>query len=150
MQSLFFKLGFVLAALAGWAVYDRWDDWKADTAASVSAVSSKMKSSLPTEPPANVTTKVYKWQDAQGRWQFSNEAPKTPAKVSTQTYNSNENVMQRLTPEDIALVTRKNKKEETPVGGVFSHLPAAVNTARDAQNAAAQHEEQTQRALQQN
>ena len=150
MQSLFFKMGFVLAALVGWVVYDRWDDWSAHTAASVSAVSTKMKSSLPTEPPANVTTKVYKWQDAQGRWQFSNEAPKTQAKVSTQTYNSNENVMQRLTPEDIALVTRKNKKEETSVGGVFSHLPAAVNTARDAQNAAAQHEEQTQRALQQN
>ena len=67
MQSLFFKMGLVLTALVGWVVYDRWDDWSATTAASVSAVSTKMKSSLPTEPPANVTTKVYKWQDAQGR-----------------------------------------------------------------------------------
>jgi len=150
MQSLFFKMGLVLAALASWVVYDRWDDWSANTAASVSAVSTKMKSSLPTEPPSNVTTKVYKWQDAQGRWQFSNEAPKTQAKVSTKTYNSNENVMQRLTPEDIALVTRKSKKEEAPTGGLFGQLPAAVNPARAAQNAAAQHDEQTQRALQQN
>jgi len=151
MQSLFFKLGFVLAALIGWVVYDRWDDWKADAVASVSTVSSKMKSSLPTEPPTNVTTKVYKWQDAQGRWQFSNEPPKTAAKVSTQTYNSNENIIPRLTAEDIALATRKSKKEDAaPTGGVFSQLPATVNAARDAQSAAAQHDQQTQRALQQN
>jgi len=150
MQSLFFKMGFVLAALVGWVVYDRWDDWSANTTASVSAVSSKLKTSLPSEPPTNVTTKVYKWQDAQGRWQFSNEPPKTQAKVSTKTYNSNENVMQRLTPEDIALVTRKSKHDDAPTGGVLSHLPAAINPARAAQNAAAQQEEQTQRVLQQN
>ena len=151
MQSLFFKMGLVLVALAGWVAYDRWDDWSAKTTASVSAVSNKVKSSLPTEPPTNVKTKVYKWQDAQGRWQYSNEAPKTQAKVSTQTYNSNENVIPRLTPEDIAIVTRKSNKEPAPPGGgVFSHLPKAVNSARDAQNAATQHDEQMQRALQQN
>ncbi len=150
MRSLFFKMGFLLAALIGWVVYDHWDNLSANTTAGVSSVSSKMKSSLPTEPPANVKTKVYKWQDAQGHWQFSNEPPKTQAKVATQTYNSNENVIPRLTPEDIALVTRKNKKEEAPSGAVFSQLPSAVNAARDAQNSAAQHNEQTQRALQQN
>ncbi len=150
MQSLFFKMGLVLTALVGWVAYDRWDDWSATTAASVSAVSTRMKSSLPTESPANVATKVYKWQDAQGRWQFSNAPPKTQAKVTTQNYHSNENVMQRLTPEDIALVTRNSKKEAAPTGGsVFSHLPAAVNSAHDAQNAAAQQEAQMQRALQQ-
>lgn len=150
MQSLFFKMGLVLTALVGWVVYDRWDDWSTTTTASVSAVSTKMKSSLPSEPPTNIKTKVYKWQDAQGRWQFSNEPPKTQAKVTTQNYNSNENVMQRLTPEDIALVTRKSKKEDAPTGGsVFSHLPAAVNSARDAQNSATQQEAQMQRALQQ-
>ncbi len=150
MQSLFFKLGLVLTALVGWLVVDRWDEWSAHTAASVSAVSSKMKSSLPTEPPANVATKVYQWQDAQGHWQFSNTAPKTQAQVTTQTYHSNENVIPRLSPADIAVVTRKNTTEAPPAGGVFSPLPAAVNSARDAQNAATQHDVQTQRALQQN
>ena len=150
MQSLFFKMGLVLTALVGWVVYDRWDDWSAKTTASVSAVSTKMKSSLPTEPPTNITTQVYKWQDPQGRWQFSNEPPKTQAKVTTQNYNSNENVMQRLTLEDIALVTRKSKKDEASTSGsVFTHLPTAVNSARDAQNAAAQQEAQMQRTLQQ-
>lgn len=150
MRSLFFKMGFLLVALIGWVIYDRWDNLSMTAATSASAISGKMKSSLPTEPPANVKTKVYKWQDAQGRWQFSNEPPKTQAKVSTQTYNSNENVIPRLTPEDIAVVTRKNNKDDAPAGGVFSHLPAAVNSARDAQNSAAQHDEQMQRTLQQN
>ncbi len=150
MQSLLFKLGLVLTALVGWVVYDRWDDLHAHTATSAATVSTKMKSSLPTEPQTNVTTKVYKWQDAQGRWQFSNTAPKTQATVATQTYNSNENVIPRLTAADIALATRKNKKEEAPASSVLGHLPAIANPARDAQNAAAQHEEQMQRALQQN
>lgn len=150
MQSLFFKLGLALVALVAWVVYDRWDDWSATTTAAVSAVSTKVKSSLPTEPPTNVNTKVYKWQDAQGRWQFSNAAPKTQVKVSTQIYNSNENIIPRLTAEDIALVTRKSNKGTAPVGGAFSQLPATVNAARDAQNAAAQHDQQTQRVLQQN
>lgn len=149
MQSLFFKMGLILAALVGWVVYDRWDDLSATTAASVSTVSTKVKSSLPTEPPANVKTKVYKWQDEQGRWQFSNTPPKTQAKVVTQTYNSNENVIPRLTPEDIAIVTRKSNQEQPTNGGVLSNLPAAVNSARDARNAGAQHEQQMQRALEQ-
>ena len=150
MQSLFFKMGLVLVALVGWVVYDRWDNLSATTVASVSTVSTKVKSSLPTEPPTNVKTKVYKWQDAQGHWQFSNTPPKTQAKVATQTYNSNENVIPRLTPEDIAIVTRKSNKEQPSNSGVFSHLPSAVNSARDAQNTAAQHDEQMQRALEQN
>ena len=150
MQSLFFKMGFTLVALVGWVVYDRWGEWSAKTTASVAAASNKVKSSLPTEPPANVKTKVYKWQDAQGRWQFSNEAPKTHTKVSTRTYNSNENVIPRLSPADIAIATRKNNQEQSSAGGVFSHLPKAVDAARDAQNTATQHNEQMQRALQQN
>ena len=153
MQSLFIKMGLVLISLAGWVVYDRWGEWSSPSTASVAAVTAKVKSSLPSEPPTNVTTKVYKWQDAQGHWQFSNAPPKTQVKVATQTYHSNENIIPRLTLEEIAVVTRKNKKTETseaPVSGVFSHLPAAVNSARDTQAATVQHDEQMQRALQQN
>lgn len=151
MKSLFFKMGLVLALLVSWVVYDRWDTWAANTEIAVSNVTHKVKSSLPTEPPTNITTQVYKWKDAQGRWQFSNEPPKTTAKVTTETYNSNQNVMNRLTAEDIALVTRKKEvSEPTTGGGVFSALPNAVNTARDVQGSAQQHHEQVQRALQGN
>lgn len=154
MKSLFFKMGLVLSLLVSWVVYDRWDSWTAKTDAVVSSVSQKVKSSLPTEPQTNVTTQVYKWKDAQGRWQFSNEPPKTTAKVSTETYNSNQNVMQRLTNADLVLAARNNKVAQTEKApsavGVFSALPNAVNGARDAQESAQQHNEQLQQTLQAN
>ena len=136
MNSLFFKMGLTLALLVGWVVYDRWDTWASQTTTAVEKAAYKVKSSLPTEPPTDVATKIYKWQDAQGRWQFSNEPPETHTKVATETYHSSQNILPRITAEEIGRLTRKTAEVKTSAPGLLNALPNAANAARDTRAAA--------------
>ena len=49
-------------------------------------------------PPAKV--KVYRWQDADGNWQFSNEPPPTGVQFAEQNINPNTNVIRSIPVDD--------------------------------------------------
>jgi hypothetical protein len=145
MPSLFFKLGLITAVLVGWVVYDRWDDWTEQAAVVSESIETKVKSSLTSEPPAKVTTTVYKWQDAKGRWHFGDAPPPGAKHVAVESYSSDVNVVPRLTAEDMAALMKKDKPANG--GGVFDRYANAVNQTRGAQDAARNHADQMQRAL---
>jgi hypothetical protein len=147
MPSLFFKLGLITAVLVGWVVYDRWDDWTEQASVVSDSIETKVKSSLTSEPPAPVTTTVYKWQDAKGRWHFGDAPPPDAKHVVAESYSNDTNVLPRLTAQDMAVLTKKNKPADATGGGVFGHYVNAVDQARGAQDATRAHAEQMQRVL---
>jgi hypothetical protein len=133
MKSLFVQMGIVAFALLGWVVYDHWGQWTAQSTAAVKSIATTVvKSSLPTEASTPTTTTVYKWQDAQGRWQFSNTPPEDQKSVSSETIRSDQNVVPRPpVPLPVAASAQENKPK-----GVFSHFAEDVNQARDIQSSA--------------
>lgn len=44
-------------------------------------------------PPQNKTTTVYKWRDAQGNWQITDQPPPAGIRYETLEYQSETNVM---------------------------------------------------------
>lgn len=151
MKSLFNKMAVALVILAGLVAYDQWDVWaqKAHTATDTvtNTINTTVKSSLPTEPPASTKTTVVKWQDAQGRWHFGDEAPADVKNAQQETYSSDSNVMQRLRPEDLAVLNRSNSQEPAKPKGVFTGLVNAAQQAQTAQDVMRDHHMQTQQQL---
>jgi hypothetical protein len=68
-------------------------------------------------PPAGTT--VYKWQDAEGNWQFSNTPPPPGVASSTTTYNPDTNVTKAVKPEpppaEPAAATTESSPSITPL-----------------------------------
>lgn len=152
MQSLFYKMGFALVALMSWVVYDRWDDWSTQASIATEVVSTKVetvvKSSLPTEPPEVAKTTVVKWQDAQGRWHFGDAAPAGVKQAKKEIYSNNVNVMPRVSAEEVAVLLKKDRKENAPTtNSVLNGYVNGVSQARSAQDALNNHAAQTQNRL---
>ena len=60
--------------------------------------SSDLEGSDKPDPTQGSTTRVYKWQDADGNWQFSNQPPAEGVASSSRVYRSDTNVTQAVTP----------------------------------------------------
>lgn len=58
----------------------------------VKKISSSFSDELEIPMPVE-ETKVYKWQDENGEWQFSNTPPPKDVKAQSKTYKSDENVV---------------------------------------------------------
>ncbi len=76
MRSNFFIIGIIVAAIAIFGSQmagDLWEQLKAKTATLPEALHGLLDK--PTDKAIESTTTVYKWQDANGNWQFGDTPP---------------------------------------------------------------------------
>lgn len=127
MKSVFNKLVFLCVALAGWIIYDRWDNIVSRVQQTVDKVTTSVKSPQDDKP---VTTTVYKWKDADGNWQFSNSKPESVNNAEIQQFRSDANVL----PAVKATTSKPSEKPSSSSDGekpadrndkITSHIPGA-------------------------
>ena len=118
MKSLLNKLIFLVVILAGWVVYDRWDQITGSVQNATNTVSNAIKLDKADKP---VTTTVYKWQDADGNWQFSNTKPASVPDAEAKQFRSDENVLPSVRapakPKSTGNNTKPDKKDVSSIPG---------------------------------
>lgn len=141
---MFFRLLiiFIIVAIAGAVFYGL--NPSGDNSAPLLRGLGKVKSlTQQATPEAPVETVVYKWQDKNGEWHFSNHPPPEGAAASTTTYRSDINVV--APPQAESPPTQESpaaKLADNP--GIPSLLPITdpdrvkklINDAKNVQNLA--------------
>lgn len=127
MKSLLIKLVLITFAIVGWVVYDRWDELSSNVLSTTKQLSKQLT-------PKNTevkTTTVYKWQDKNGDWQFSNTKPANVADAEIKQFRSDENILPSVTQTANNNNNNNNKKDEKEPGGVIQSIKGKFNEVTD-------------------
>lgn len=172
MKPLLNKMIFFLAILLFYVIYSNWHRIENFSISKVASnVTTSVKRVLPdsvrttVEETAGSRTKVYKWQDAQGRWHVSNTPPANIKGAQERLYRSNQNTVPGGMPEPKETPSQQetsgSRADSAPSsgpqgqpdasspedGGMFGRYTDALRQAREVQQLSNQRNQQTQQAL---
>lgn len=147
MRSILTKALVVLALLSAWVTYDNWDRIKSVSPASIKNAVQHSMPSISSEPKK---TRVYQWQDANGKVHVSNTPPKDARNVKIIEYKDDLNVVVPSDPPAKKKRTRINM-QNSPSNrndNVFKKYTSAIDDAKQVQETMDQRNATLQERLQ--
>lgn len=137
---------FIIAAVAGAIFYsaNRSDDDTSPLLRGLAKVRSLTKEAAP-KPPAETT--VYKWQDKNGEWHFSNQPPPEGNAADVTVYRSDINVIpppKTDTPQEITAENPAGNPTDIPLLPITdpARVMQLIDDAKNVQNLADERRQQ--------